>query len=280
MKRKGGLGRGIDYLLSSTASSGEDRLEELPVEHIQRGQYQPRLRMDQDALRELADSIRVQGIVQPVVVRKQGDHYELIAGERRWRAAQMAGLATVPTVIRDLTDQAAAAMALIENIQREDLNPLEEAQAIRRLIGDFELTHQEAATAVGRSRVAVTNLLRLLELDERVQEKLNAGELEMGHARCLLALAPELQLQAADTIIQRRLSVREAEKLVQRLRSAKANPTARVGSILPEVRQLEDRLADTLGAPVQIRYNRAGKGRLVIEYNSLDELDGILAHIQ
>lgn len=280
MKRKGGLGRGIDYLLSSTASSGEDRLEELPVEHIQRGQYQPRLRMDQDALRELADSIRVQGIVQPVVVRRQGDHYELIAGERRWRAAQMAGLATVPTVIRDLTDQAAAAMALIENIQREDLNPLEEAQAIRRLIGDFELTHQEAATAVGRSRVAVTNLLRLLELDERVQEKLNAGELEMGHARCLLALAPELQLQAADTIIQRRLSVREAEKLVQRLRSAKANPTARVGSILPEVRQLEDRLADTLGAPVQIRYNRAGKGRLVIEYNSLDELDGILAHIQ
>jgi ParB family chromosome partitioning protein len=280
VKRKGGLGRGIDYLLSSTAAGGVERLEEVPVEHIQRGQYQPRLRMDPEALRELADSIRVQGIVQPVVVRRQGDNYELIAGERRWRAAQMAGLATIPTVIRDLPDQAAAAMALIENIQREDLSPLEEAQAIRRLIGDFELTHQDAAVAVGRSRVAVTNLLRLLELDERVQEKLNAGELEMGHARCLLSLAPDLQLQASDMIVQRRLSVREAEKLVQRLRSGKGTPTPRVGTTLPEVRQLEDRLADTLGAPVQIRYNRAGKGRLVIEYNSLDELDGILAHIQ
>ncbi|MFO8003189.1 ParB/RepB/Spo0J family partition protein, partial [Thioalkalivibrio sp.] len=198
VKRRGSLGRGLEALLSGAERSEEDSLENLPIELIQRGKYQPRVHMAAEALEELANSIRSQGIVQPIVVRRAGEGYELIAGERRWRAAQMAGLETVPAVVRDIPDQAAAAMALIENIQRENLNPLEEAQAIRRLIGEFEMTHQDAATAVGRSRTAVTNLLRLLELHEAVKDRVNARELEMGHARCLLALPPERQPQAAD----------------------------------------------------------------------------------
>jgi ParB family transcriptional regulator, chromosome partitioning protein len=279
VKRKGGLGRGLEALLSGGGErAGEDSLENLPVELIQRGRYQPRVHMTPEALEELADSIRSQGIVQPIVVRRAGDGYELIAGERRWRAAQMAGLETIPSVVRDIPDQAAAAMALIENIQRENLNPLEEAQAIRRLIGEFDMTHQDAATAVGRSRAAVTNLLRLLELHDAVKERVNRRELEMGHARCLLALPPERQPQAAELIVKRQLSVREAERLVRRLLSEPAVPTP-APRALPEVRQLETRLSETLGAAVQVRYNRSGKGRLVIEYNSLDELDGILAHI-
>jgi ParB family transcriptional regulator, chromosome partitioning protein len=213
------------------------------------------------------------------VVRKTDDCYELIAGERRWRAAQMVGLETVPALVRDIPDQAAAAIALIENIQRENLNPLEEAQAIRRLIGEFEMTHLDAATAVGRSRAAVTNLLRLLDLHDTVKEQVNRRELEMGHARCLLALPAPSQPQAAEQIIRQRLSVREAERLVRRMLAPPAVPAGPVRQ-LPEIRQLETRLSDTLGAPVQVRYNRAGKGRVVIEYNSLDELDGILAHIQ
>lgn len=278
VKRRSGLGRGLEALLSSNEPSHEDALQNLPIEHIRRGKYQPRVHMGADALEELANSIRAQGIVQPIVVRRIDDGYELIAGERRWRAAQMAGLETIPSVVRDIPDQAAAAMALIENIQRENLNPLEEAQAIRRLIGEFEMTHQDAATAVGRSRTAVTNLLRLLDLHDAVKERVNARELEMGHARCLLALPVDRQPQAAEQIVRRQLSVREAERLVRRLL---AEPAARAAPVapLPEVRQLETRLSDTLGAPVQVRYNRSGKGRLVIEYNSLDELDGILAHI-
>ncbi len=280
VKRKGGLGRGLEALLSQVGPSTDaDVLAHLPIEHIERGRYQPRVHMAPEALEELANSIRAQGIVQPIVVRRNGEGYELIAGERRWRAAQMAGLETVPALVRDIPDQAAAAIALIENIQRENLNPLEEAQAIRRLIGEFDMTHLDAATAVGRSRTAVTNLLRLLDLHDGVKEQVNRNELEMGHARCLLGLPVEQQPAAAAQIVQRRLSVREAEALVRRLLappSAAAAPPRQ----LPEIRQLETRLSDTLGAAVQVRYNRAGKGRVVIEYNSLDELDGILAHIQ
>ena len=277
---KRGLGRGLDALLSGAQAGGDesDSLEQLPIEQIRRGKYQPRVHMAQAALAELADSIRAQGIVQPVVVRRLDDGYELIAGERRWRAAQIAGLETVPAVVRDIPDQAAAAMALIENIQREDLNPLEEAQAIRRLIGEFEMTHQAAADAVGRSRTAVTNLLRLLELHDTVKEHVNEGRLEMGHARCLLAVPLDDQPGVAATVVKRGLSVRATEQLVKKTLAATPKPQKEAGPA-PEVRQLESRLADQLGAPVQVRYNRQGKGRLVIEYNSLDELDGILAHI-
>ncbi len=277
---KRGLGRGLDALLSGAQAGGDesDSLEQLPIEQIRRGKYQPRVHMAEAALAELADSIRAQGIVQPVVVRRLDDGYELIAGERRWRAAQIAGLETVPAVVRDIPDQAAAAMALIENIQREDLNPLEEAQAIRRLIGEFEMTHQAAADAVGRSRTAVTNLLRLLELHDTVKEHVNEGRLEMGHARCLLAVPLDDQPGVAATVVKRGLSVRATEQLVKKTLAATPKPQKEAGPA-PEVRQLESRLADQLGAPVQVRYNRQGKGRLVIEYNSLDELDGILAHI-
>ncbi|MFO7954464.1 ParB/RepB/Spo0J family partition protein [Thioalkalivibrio sp.] len=278
---KRGLGRGLDALLSGAQAGGDeaDTLDQLPIEQIRRGKYQPRVHMAEAALAELADSIRAQGIVQPVVVRRLDEGYELIAGERRWRAAQIAGLETVPAVVRDIPDQAAAAMALIENIQREDLNPLEEAQAIRRLIGEFEMTHQAAADAVGRSRTAVTNLLRLLELHDTVKEHVNEGRLEMGHARCLLAVPLDDQPGVAATVIKRGLSVRATEQLVKKVLAATPAPQKDAGPS-PEVRQLESRLSDQLGAPVQVRYNRQGKGRLVIEYNSLDELDGILAHIQ
>ncbi|WP_018141110.1 ParB/RepB/Spo0J family partition protein [Thioalkalivibrio sp. ALJ7] len=278
---KRGLGRGLDALLSGAQAGGDesDSLEQLPIEQIRRGKYQPRVHMAEAALAELADSIRAQGIVQPVVVRRLEEGYELIAGERRWRAAQIAGLETVPAVVRDIPDQAAAAMALIENIQREDLNPLEEAQAIRRLIAEFEMTHQAAADAVGRSRTSVTNLLRLLELHDTVKEHVNEGRLEMGHARCLLALPLDDQPGVAATVVKRGLSVRATEQLVKKVLAATPEPK-KDAAPSPEVRQLESRLSDQLGAAVQVRYNRQGKGRLVIEYNSLDELDGILAHIQ
>ncbi|WP_026340515.1 ParB/RepB/Spo0J family partition protein [Thioalkalivibrio sp. ALJT] len=278
---KRGLGRGLDALLSGgqTDSQDSESLDQLPIEQIRRGKYQPRVHIAETALAELADSIRAQGIVQPIVVRRIDDGYELIAGERRWRAAQLAGLETVPAVVRDIPDQAAAAMALIENIQREDLNPLEEAQAIRRLIAEFEMTHQAAADAVGRSRTAVTNLLRLLELHDAVKEHVNEGRLEMGHARCLLALPVDDQPGVATTVVKRGLSVRATEQLVKKVLAATPEPRQPTAPP-PEVRHLETRLSDQLGAPVQVRYNRQGKGRLVIEYNSLDELDGILAHIQ
>ena len=279
---KRGLGRGLDALLSGApaAEDESDSLEQIPIERIQRGRYQPRVQMSEEALAELADSIRAQGIVQPVVVRRVADGYELVAGERRWRAAQLAGLESVPAVVREIPDQAAAAMALIENIQREDLNPLEEAQAIRRLIGEFEMTHQAAAEAVGRSRAAVTNLLRLLELHDAVKEHVNQGRLEMGHARSLLALPLDDQPGVAATVVKRGLSVRATEQLVKKVLAAQPEPKPEAAAPAPEIRQLESRLSDQLGARVQVRYNHKGKGRLVIEYNSLDELDGILAHIQ
>ncbi len=284
MVKKPALGRGLDILLSSVRGDGEQAddtvLKKLPVERIRPGQYQPRTRMNPDALQELADSIKAQGLVQPVVVRKLGGgEYELIAGERRWRAAQLAGLHEIPAVVREIPDQAAAAMSLIENIQREDLNALEEAGALRRLIDDFGLTHQQTADAVGRSRAAVTNLLRLLELQPETKALVDAGQLEMGHARALLALQGQQQVDVAQKVADRQLSVRETERLVKSLLDTVQKSTPEFKSS-PDILKLEQTLADTLGAKVAIRYNRTGKGKLVIEYNSLDELDGILGHIQ
>ena len=283
MVKKPGLGRGLDVLLSSARQSVEAKeeasLKKLPVEKILPGMYQPRSHMDPDALQELADSIKAQGLVQPVVERRlTAGGYELIAGERRWRAAQLAGMHEVPAIIREIPDQAAAAMSLIENIQREDLNALEEALALRRLIDEFGLTHQQTAEAVGRSRATVTNLLRLLELVPEVKKMLEERKMEMGHARALLALTQEkMQLAAAQKVVQRQLSVRETERLVKSLLEggAQKKPLARV----PDIERLEQKLAEQLGARVQIRYNQKGKGKMVIEYNSLDELDGILNHI-
>lgn len=284
MVKKAGLGRGLDILLSSSRadSSGSDSLKTLAVETMRPGQYQPRTHMDPDALQELADSIKAQGLVQPVVVRKlkQVGHYELIAGERRWRAAQLAGLYEIPAVVRDIPDQAAAAMSLIENIQREDLNALEEAAGLRRLIDEFGLTHLQTAEAVGRSRTAVTNLLRLLDLQAETKALVEAGELEMGHARALLALQGKQQVVIATQVAQQQLSVRATERLVKQLLAKDDKKIPRTAKPAADVVKLEQHLADTLGAKVAIRYNTAGKGKLVIEYNSLDELDGILGHIQ
>ena len=287
-RKKTGLGRGLDALLSTasapkeegkTTTPQQDGLQHLPIDKIQRGQYQPRLHIRQEALEELADSIRAQGVVQPIVVRPVGGKYELIAGERRWRAAQLAELQEIPAVIREIDDQAAAAMSLIENIQREDLNPLEESMALQRLINEFELTHQQVADAVGRSRTAVTNLLRLLELEEETKKLLDDGLLEMGHARALLALTGPDQVTAARHIAQKGLSVRETERYVKAFTSKKDKPkTSRKRS--PDIVRLENDLSDTLGAPVHIQYDNKGKGKIVIAYSNLDELDGILAHIK
>jgi ParB family chromosome partitioning protein len=256
-------------------------LRKLPVESISRGRYQPRTTIRQEALEELASSIRAQGVVQPIVVRSVvGGRYELIAGERRWRASQLAGLTEIPAVVRDVPDEAALAMALIENIQREDLNPLEEAQALRRLQQEFELTHQQVADAVGRSRAAVTNLLRLLDLGEPVQAMLVDGRLEMGHARALLALPAELQQEAAQQVQLQGLSVRETEDLARRLQQGPTPSGGGGGEIDPNIRALQDDLSQRLGAKIAIQHSASGKGRVVIQYHSLDELDGILAHIK
>ncbi|MEJ2513860.1 MAG: ParB/RepB/Spo0J family partition protein [Gammaproteobacteria bacterium] len=287
------LGRGLDALLSSGSrepgaappAAADGELRAVPVDLLQRGRYQPRLDMRQESLEELADSIRAQGVVQPIVVRalKQpgdGARFEIIAGERRWRAAQLAGLQEIPAVVRDVPDEAAVAMALIENIQRENLNPLEEARALERLIGEFEMTHQQAAEAVGRSRAAVTNLLRLLDLSADVKALVEKRELEMGHARALLALADaSAQAGAARQVVSKGLSVRETEKLVKRLLQPAKKPAA-PASRDPDIRRLEQDLSDRLGARVSLQHGTAGKGKLVVSYNSLDELDGILAHIK
>ncbi|MDQ7074594.1 MAG: ParB/RepB/Spo0J family partition protein [Gammaproteobacteria bacterium] len=290
MAKKRGLGRGLDALLGSREQivnvSAEDRAQHLsmvPVDQIQRGAYQPRIHFDSEALQELADSISAQGVVQPVVLRQVAQGYELIAGERRWRAAQLAGLHEIPAVIRDLDDRSAAAVALIENIQREDLNALEEARAFQRLIDDFALTHQQVADAVGRSRAAVSNFLRLLDLGDEVQHYLAAGELEMGHARALLALSGVIQVAAARTVINKNLTVRATEALVkQKLEgAAEAKPIAEDESAGdPNIRSLEQSLGERIGVPVRIKHGQNGKGKLLISYNSLDELDGILEHIQ
>jgi ParB family transcriptional regulator, chromosome partitioning protein len=303
--KKPALGRSLAALLPQTArpapapshtadSPGPapvgEELARLPVDLLQRGKYQPRLDMRAESLQELADSIKAQGVVQPIVVRPLGtpgvgesQRYEIIAGERRWRAAQMAGLAEIPAVIRHIPDEAAIAVALIENIQRENLNPLEEARALERLITEFELTHQEAAEAVGRSRASVSNLLRLLELVPEVSELLEKREIEMGHARALLALTNRRQQAELGAIIARKaLSVRDAEALVRRM--LQPAPGAKADgdepSRDPNVHRLEQERADKRGAKVAIKHSAGGKGRLVVTYNSLDELDGILAHIQ
>jgi len=285
-KRKG-LGRGLDALLGGAAlapvAEGESggELRQIPVDRVQRGKYQPRRDMQEEALKDLADSIRQQGVVQPIVVRPvAGERYEIIAGERRWRAAQMAGLERVPAVVRDVPDRTAIAMALIENIQRADLNPLEEAEAMQRLIAEFNVTHQEAAEAVGRSRAAVTNLLRLLELSREVQDLVRQGALEMGHARALLALKGPAQTAAARHVVDRGLTVRDTEKLVRnKLKEAGETRAPQGKKTNPDVSRLERSLSEKLGAKVVVEGKGKG-GRLVIHYSSLDELDGILAHIK
>ena len=298
------LGRGLEALLGTStpapaaeSSAAElatrprldEELAKIPVDLLQRGRFQPRLDMRAESLQELSDSIRAQGVVQPIVVRpldaqRPGEpvRYEIIAGERRWRAAQMAGLHEVPAVIRRVPDEAAVAMSLIENIQRENLNPLEEARALDRLIREFDMTHQSAADAVGRSRAAVSNLLRLLELADEVKALVETRQLEMGHARALLALAAaRQQVEVALLVAKKGLSVRETEALVRRLSTGKPDHEDREPPRPdPNITRLEQDLTDKLGAKVHLQHSAKGRGKLVINYNSLDELDGILAHIQ
>ncbi len=262
---------------ATTTAAGQNQLG---IDLIRRGRFQPRRNFDEEKLRELADSIAAQGIIQPIVVRPVSDHYEIIAGERRWRAAQLAGLDEIPVVIRDVDDQAAMAMALIENIQRDDLNPLEEAEALQRLLNEFALTHQQIAQAVGKSRTTVTNLLRLIELERDAKELLEQGKLEMGHARAILGLKGAQQSEAAAKVVRSGLSVRETEKLVRRLQGLDAKPAPVAEKVVdPNIRSLEQQLCEKLGAIVKLQSGAKGKGRLVISYNSLEELDGILEHI-
>jgi ParB family chromosome partitioning protein len=296
--KKRGLGRGLDALLgggrdeqlgAEEAQEGvavlpaEERVASLPLEFIQRGRFQPRREFDPDSMRELADSIAAQGVIQPIVVRPLGgDRYEIVAGERRWRACQQAGLSEIPVVVRDVDEQSAIAIALIENIQRSDLNPLEEATALQRLLAEFGLTHQQVAEAVGKSRTTVTNLLRLQELNDDVKQYLQDGRVEMGHARALLGLRGPQQSSAAQQVVARGLSVRETEKLVRRLQLQEETRSAadRRLDIDPNVRRLQDDLTERLGARVAIQQGARGAGKVVIAYNSLDELDGILSHIK
>ncbi len=283
MAKLKGLGRGLDALLSGSDDAKGESLQSLPVERVGPGRYQPRTRMDEASLAELAESIKTQGVMQPILVRPvDGGRYEIIAGERRWRAAQRAGLKQVPALVRTVPDQAALALALIENIQREDLNPLEEAQGIGRLIEEFGLTHEAAAAAVGRSRSAVSNLLRLAQLAKPVQELLHDGKLDMGHARALLALPVAQQLAAAGRIVAQSLSVRDTERLVQSLLASPARRARRATRkrVDGDLARLENEIADALGASVRIESSRKGAGRVVIAYSSLEQLDGILAKLK
>lgn len=287
--KKRGLGRGLDALLGGTSVSAleqeavqadQQELQYLPLDLIQRGKYQPRRDMNPTALEELAQSIKAQGVLQPIVVRPIGDgRFEIVAGERRWRASQQAGVEKIPAMVRDLPDEAAIAMALIENIQREDLNPIEEAMALQRLQQEFQLTQQQVAEAVGKSRVTITNLLRLIALPEEVKTLLSHGDLEMGHARALLGLPAEQQIEGARHVVARSLTVRQTEALVRQWLSGKEKSVEAVKAD-PDISRLEQRLAERLGSPVQIRHGSKGKGQLVIRYSSLDELQGVLAHIR
>jgi ParB family chromosome partitioning protein len=288
--KKRGLGeRGLGALLANsrvhleqTPASQDGELRDIALDLIQRGRYQPRRDMDPAALQELADSIRQQGVMQPVVVRPlAAERFELIAGERRWRAAQMAGQDSIPAIIRDVSDEAAIAMALIENIQRENLNPIEEAFALQRLQDEFGLTQAQVAEAVGKSRTTITNLLRLIGLTEDVRLMLEHGDLEMGHGRAMLTLAPEQQMQVARQVVARSLSVRQTESLVRQLQQEKpdSSKVAKPG-VDPNIRALQDDLAERLGTRVAINHGQRGQGKLVIEYSSLDELDGILGLIR
>ena len=277
--KKRGLGRGLNAMLPKKEEVAPPKtgLDEIPIEFIQPGKYQPRTYFAEESIAELSDSIKAQGVIQPIVLRPIGDdRYEIIAGERRWRAAQLAGIEKIPAVIRTVDDESALAMSLIENIQREDLNPLEEATALQRLIDDFQFTHQEVADAVGKSRSAVTNTLRLTQLAPPVAEMLVAGDLEMGHARALLTLEVNGQVAVAKQVVARGLNVRQTEELVRA-----AGKTAGGAGVKPgqdaDTRRLEQSLGQTLGQPVQIRHTKKGTGKLVISYSSLDELDGILS---
>jgi len=302
MSKKRGLGRGLDALLGDALahnkpamdaevsiepndievkSNQESGIKHLPVEFIQPGQYQPRKDMHQEALEELAASIKAQGLMQPIVIRPlvgKDDRYEIIAGERRWRATQLAGLDTVPAIIRDVPDDAAIAMALIENIQRENLNSMEEAQALHRLQSEFELTQQEVGDAVGKSRATVANLLRLMQLNDDVKIMLERGDIEMGHAKALLGLQDLKQSEAARHVVAKEMTVRQTEAYVRNLQDeVKPKEKARPN---PDIQRLERTLGERLGANVAIQHSAKGKGKLVINYSNLDELDGILAHIQ
>ncbi|RXS43499.1 ParB/RepB/Spo0J family partition protein [Idiomarina sp. 29L] len=289
--KKRGLGRGLDALLTSNQQNSERQsseqaseeakgeLQKLPIEQLKPGRYQPRKDMSPEALEDLAASVKAQGIIQPIVVRPTGeDEYEIIAGERRWRAAQLAKLDMVPCLVKEVPDEAAVAIALIENIQREDLNAMEEATALQRLLDEFQMTHQDVAQAVGKSRTTVTNLLRLNNLEEGVKVLLERGDIELGHAKLLLALQGEQQADVAQQIVAKDMTVRDAEKLVRRTIDPPKQPEK------PEpdanIEHLETKLSETLGAKVQINHGRKGKGKLVINYTSLDELDGILTHIK
>jgi ParB family chromosome partitioning protein len=283
------LGRNLSSMLSQSTlrhaveragadSTGpEAGLRTIPLDRIRPGPYQPRSVFDAESLQELADSIRAQGVIQPIVVRTVADGFEIIAGERRWRAAQQAGIGEIPAIVREVEDEEAVALALIENIQRENLNPLEEAAALKRLVEDFHLTHQEAAAAVGRSRSTVSNLLRLLELAREVREMVDARHLEMGHARALLSLEHALQVRAAREVVRRELSVRETERLVRRLLNP---PRKQSRAVDPDIQRLQDQLSEKLCAKVSIQHGRKGRGKLVISYNSADELEGIIGHLK
>lgn len=289
VRKKAPLGKNLNALLGKARSRtepgqaqarSEDLLKNLPIDQIQPGQYQPRTGMDPDRLEELADSIRAQGVVQPVVVRKlAAGRYELIAGERRWRASQMAGLSEIPAVIRDVPDEVTLAMALIENIQRENLNPIEEATALARLIEEFELTHEQAAANVGRSRAAVSNLLRLLDLEPQVRALVDARKLDMGHARALLALSGQDQVRAARQVVDLELSVRQTEALVKRLKAGAGAKTPERRRD-PDLERLERELTEALCAPVSFKHSASGKGQITIRYTSLDELDGLLERLR
>lgn len=289
--QKRGLGRGLDALLGNISDteqpaadgkqeSDDQQLLQLPVDLIQRGKYQPRREIEPEALQELADSIKAQGVMQPIVVRPIAtDRYEIIAGERRWRATQLAALDEIPAIIRDVSDETAIALALIENIQRENLNPIEEAIALQRLQEEFDLTQQQVAEAVGKSRAAVANLIRLIGLNEDVKDLLAKGQLDMGHARALLALDGVQQSQAGRTVAVKQLSVRQTEALVKRLLT-EASEGKKTPYVDPDIKFLEQRLSEQLGSSVSIKHGSKGKGKLVINYNSSDELEGILKHIK
>ena len=288
--KKRGLGRGLDVLLGTVVEvdtgpaaspAARQDMRDVPVDLIQRGKYQPRRDMDPTALEELAQSIKAQGVLQPIVLRHvSADKFEIIAGERRWRATQLAGLDTIPAIVREVPDEAAVAMSLIENIQREDLNAIEEASALQRLQQEFDLTQQQIAEAVGKSRSTVTNLLRLMTLREDVRRLLEHGDLEAGHGKALLGLPEEEQAAAASTVVSKGMSVRQTEDLVRQMLARAAHPVAAARRLDPDVRRLQDELAQKLGTRVQIQHNAKGKGKLVLAYNTLAELDGILEHIK
>lgn len=291
------LGKGLDALLgieegddnflsgalSSEATSqltADGALQQLPVEFLQRGQYQPRRDLNPEALQELANSIAAQGVMQPIVVRPVGDNrYEIIAGERRWRATQQAGLDSIPAIVRNVSDQATIAMALIENIQREDLNAMEESLALLRLQDEFSLTQQQVADAVGKSRSAVTNLMRLASLEQAVQQQLERGELELGHAKCLLGLEGNAQISAARTVAANAMTVRQTEALIKKLQNP-STPSTNSVTTNPDIARLQEELSEKLGASVNIQHSVKGSGKLIFKYNTVDELDGILAHLK